>query len=222
MPVPPFQLGSSYRVMRGLDPRIRVFVWHAKKDVDGRNTSGHDAAQGSIAHIMLPLAAVEAAGAQAAGFEICGRSRRGRGRCGRAFRSAPCRRGPCGRRGGRGSRTDNPRLRLRVTSKARQVVVIAIVCHDTPPWFDAGENARPALIWQRGTAMSSILADQKNARASRKLSRIRERSPYGAERNPGCSGPASRPAPDVATFDPTHSLPSHFTQFPGGALMRRR
>jgi hypothetical protein len=96
----------------------------------------------SIPHIILPLAPVEAAGAQAAGLEICVRSRTGRGRCGRAFRSAPCRRGRCGRRGARASRKDNPRLRLRVTSKARQVVVIVIVWHDTPPWFGSARYAR--------------------------------------------------------------------------------
>jgi hypothetical protein len=106
---------------------------------------------------MLPLAAVEVAGAQAAGLEICVRSRRGRGRCGRAFRSAPCRRGRCGRRGGRGSRRDNPRLRLRVTSKARQVVVIAIVWHDTPPWVGAGMRGDMAA---RGCDVQP-LADQK-------------------------------------------------------------
>src|ERR1700722_10891405 len=91
----------------------------------------------SIAHIILPLAAVEATGAQATCLESFCRSRRGTGRCARVSRSAPCRRGRCDRRGARAFRTDNPRLRLRVTSKARQVVEIVIAPHDTPPWLDA-------------------------------------------------------------------------------------
>jgi hypothetical protein len=36
------------------------------------------------------------------------------------------------------------------------------------------------------------------------------------------SGLASLSAPDFAALDPAYSLPPHFTQFPGGALMRRR
>src|ERR1700733_13554486 len=91
----------------------------------------------SIAHIMLPLAAVEATGAQATLFESFCRSRRGTDRCARVSRSAPCRRGRRDRRGARAFQTDNPRLRLRVTSKARQVVEIIIAPHDTPPWLGA-------------------------------------------------------------------------------------
>jgi hypothetical protein len=135
--------------MRGLGPR-HVFLPRQPKTWMAGTSPGTTPCERSIAHVMLPRAAVEAAGAQAAGLEICVRSRTGRGRCGRAFRSAPCRHGRCGRRGGRGSRRDNPRLRLRVTSKARQVVVVAIVWHDTPPWVGAGS----VVIWQRGAAMS--------------------------------------------------------------------
>ena len=91
----------------------------------------------SIAHVILPLAAVEATGAQATCLESSCRSRRGTDRCARVSRSAPCRRGRCDRRGARAFQTDNPRLRLRVTSKARQVVEIIIAPHDTPPWLDA-------------------------------------------------------------------------------------
>jgi hypothetical protein len=32
-------------VMRGLDPRIHVFLEAMKQDVDGRNRSGHDDAR---------------------------------------------------------------------------------------------------------------------------------------------------------------------------------
>jgi hypothetical protein len=177
---------------------------------------------------MLPHAAVEAAGAQATGFEICVRSRRGRGRCGRAFRSAPCRHGRCGRRGGRGSRRDNPRLRLRVTSKARQVVVIAIVWHDTPPWFGAGGNTRRPVIWQRGCAMSSL----SPVAAGRKLSQTVEKAALVAwttlshTLSKRSRPPSARCSPDgaadVAAFGPACSRPWHFTQFAGGALRRRR
>src|SRR5580692_11491193 len=94
------------------------------------------AEQASIAHIILPFAAVETTGAQATGLESFFRSRTGTDRCARVSRSAPCRRGRCDRRGARAFRTDNPRLRLRVTSKARQVVEIIIaLLHDTPPWL---------------------------------------------------------------------------------------
>jgi hypothetical protein len=91
----------------------------------------------SIAHVILPLAAVEATGAQATFFESFCRSRTGIDHCARVSRSAPCRRGRCDRRGARAFRTDNPSLRLRVTSKARQVVEIIIAPHDTPPRLDA-------------------------------------------------------------------------------------
>ena len=106
----------------------------------------------SIAHVILPLAAVEATGAQATFFESFFRSRTGRNRCARVSRSAPCRRGRCDRRGARAFRRDNPRLRLRVTSKARQVVEFIIALHDTPPWLGASGRR---LIWQRGLVMSS-------------------------------------------------------------------
>ena len=106
----------------------------------------------SIAHIILPLAAVEATGAQATCLESFFRSRKGTDRCARVSRSAPCRRGRCDRRGARAFQTDNPRLRLRVTSKARQVVKIVIALHDTPPWLGA---LGTRLIWQRGLKMSS-------------------------------------------------------------------
>jgi hypothetical protein len=96
----------------------------------------------SIAHVILPLAAVEATGAQATFFESFCRSRTGTDRCAQVSRSAPCRRGRCDRRGARAFRTDNPRLRLRVTSKARQVVEIIIAPHDTPPWLGAIGIAR--------------------------------------------------------------------------------
>ena len=86
-----------------------------------------------LANIMIAAAAVETARAQAAGLETDGWSRRGTGRCDRASRRAPCRRARRGRRASHGFPRDNPRLRLRVTSKAREVVEIIVASHDTPP-----------------------------------------------------------------------------------------
>jgi hypothetical protein len=87
----------------------------------------------SIPHIVLAFAAVETAGAHAAGLEICVRSRKGRDRCARAPRRAPCRRARRARRAPHGFPRDNPRLRLRETSKAREVVEIIVPSYDTPP-----------------------------------------------------------------------------------------
>jgi hypothetical protein len=82
---------------------------------------------------MFPFAAVEATRAQAAILEICVRSRRGTSRCDRAFRRAPCSHARRDRRDPRASPRDNPLLRLRETSKAREVVDIIMMLHDTPP-----------------------------------------------------------------------------------------
>ena len=90
-----------------------------------------------LAHVMIAAAAVETAGAQAAGLETCVRSRRGTGRCARASRRAPCRRARCARRAARGSPTDNPRLLLRLVSKAWQIVEPVVACHGTSPFVAA-------------------------------------------------------------------------------------
>src|SRR6266849_8248884 len=97
----------------------------------------------SIADIVPTFAAVEAAGAQATCLEICVRNRRGTGRCARAFRRAPCPRARRGHRARRGSPRDNPRLRLRETSKAREVVEIVFASHDTPPRIKSHIGWRP-------------------------------------------------------------------------------
>src|SRR6202166_4060345 len=113
----------------------------------------------SIAHVILPLAAVEATGAQATFFESFFRSRRGTDRCARVSRSAPCRRGRCDRRGARAFRTDNPRLRLRVTSKARQVVEIVIAPHDTPPWLGAlGTRGDNRAAWRCPARLADVIS----------------------------------------------------------------
>ena len=90
-----------------------------------------------FAHVMITAAAVETAGAQTAGLETGGQSRRGTGRCGRASRRAPCRRARRARRAARGSPTDNPRLRLGVVSKARQIIEPVVAWHGTPPLMAA-------------------------------------------------------------------------------------
>jgi hypothetical protein len=86
-----------------------------------------------LAQVMVAAAAVETAAAQAAGLETCIRSHRGTDRRARASRGVPCRRARRARRVAPGSPTDNPRLRLRVVSKARQVVEPVVACHGTSP-----------------------------------------------------------------------------------------
>jgi hypothetical protein len=91
---------------------------------------------------VVAFAAVETTGAQTAFLEIYARSRTGKGHYGRASRRAPCRRAPRGRRVQPASRTDNPRLRLRETSKARQLIKVVLASHDTPPWIGGSSTFR--------------------------------------------------------------------------------
>jgi hypothetical protein len=86
-----------------------------------------------IADVVMAPAAVEATRPQAARLETCVLRRRDTDRCARASRRAPCRRARRGRRGAPAFRKDNPHLRLRETSKARQIVEFVGFCHDTSP-----------------------------------------------------------------------------------------
>lgn len=83
-----------------------------------------------MAPVVVPLAALVAPASEAAPLETASRSHTGRGHSDRASREAPCRRGRRDRRGGPPSRRGIPFLRLLVTSKAGQVVVVA---HGAPP-----------------------------------------------------------------------------------------
>ena len=74
--------------------------------------------------IIVPLAAVEAAGAQAAFLESAVPSHMGTGRCARVSRLAPCRRARRGRRAAPAFPRHIPRLRLREVSKGRQLVEV--------------------------------------------------------------------------------------------------
>src|SRR5260370_36223227 len=98
-----------------------------------------------LAPVMMAAAAVKAPGAQAARLEPGVRSRMGTDRCARASRRAPCRRARGGRRAAPGSPTDNPRLRLRVISKARQIVELAVAWHVTSPWLVATTGQRDRI-----------------------------------------------------------------------------
>jgi hypothetical protein len=88
-----------------------------------------------IAQVILPLAAVEAAGAQAAFFETGVPSRMGIDRCARVSRSAPCRRARRGRRAAPAFPKHDPRLRLCEVSKGRQLVEV-VASHGRLLWFE--------------------------------------------------------------------------------------
>jgi hypothetical protein len=96
-----------------------------------------------IADVIVPLAAVEAAGAQAAFLETAVPSRKGTSRCARASRSAPCRRARRGRRAAPGFPRRNPRLRLCEVSKGRQLVEV-VASHGTLLWLGSqnGQGGR--------------------------------------------------------------------------------
>ena len=97
-----------------------------------------------IADVIVPPAAVEAAGAQAAFLETAFPSRTGTGRCARVSRSAPCRHARRGRRAAPAFPRHNPRLRLREVSKGRQFVEV-VASHGRLLWFgfmQSGQGGR--------------------------------------------------------------------------------
>src|ERR1051326_6820849 len=98
-----------------------------------------------IADVIIPLAAVEAAGAQATLFETAAPSRTGTGRCGRASRSALCRRARRDRRAAPAFPRHNPRLRLYDVSKGRQLVEV-VAAHGTLLWFAFEQNGQGGRI----------------------------------------------------------------------------
>src|SRR5580704_11600804 len=86
-----------------------------------------------ISDVVVALAAIKPAGAEAALLESCVPIRTDTDRCVRASRPIPCLRGQRDGRDRRSFLTDNPRLRLREVSKAREVIKIVVSSHGTPP-----------------------------------------------------------------------------------------
>jgi hypothetical protein len=90
-----------------------------------------------ISDVVVALAAIKPAGAEAAFLESCVPIRTDTDRCVRASQPIPCLRGQRDGRGRRSFLRDNPRLRLREVSKARQVIKIVVSSHGTPPSLPA-------------------------------------------------------------------------------------
>ena len=98
-----------------------------------------------VADVIVPLAAVEAAGAQAAFLETGVPSRTGTGRCARVSRSAPCRRARRARRAAPAFPKHIPHLRLREVSKGRQLVEV-VASHGTLLWFGSKQIGQGGRI----------------------------------------------------------------------------
>src|ERR1700687_5964609 len=108
-----------------------------------------------ISDVVVALAAVKPAGAEAAFLESCVPIRTDTDRCVRASRASPCLRGQRDGRDRRSFLRDNPRLRLREVSKAREVIKIVVSSHDTPPSIPAVDRqdfgSRPCLMPNLGS-----------------------------------------------------------------------
>jgi hypothetical protein len=90
-----------------------------------------------ISDVVVALAAIKPAGAEAALLESSVPTRTDTDRCVRASQPIPCLHGQRDGRGRRSFLRDNPRLRLREVSKAREVVKIVVSSHGTPPSLPA-------------------------------------------------------------------------------------